>query len=264
MDKITQSLLVLGTAILLGSGCGGGNAESADTKQAVDTPKNPEEPPPSEDADAGSGGATAETPDQPKKDPCTGFEMDLGTVLAQAACEVPNPKPDDKPVDTKGKLEVKLVPSQATVAPGGHVDLQLTLTNKSNAPLPLYFTLDPMPRFPTETYAAKGSKRVDMPAGNPPPLPKGVAPREATSHETARITLVQNGTAKMTVAWDAVKMKWAPDKLKGTPPEMGYPRKPNGPLGRGKYVVRVAMPLVHVFEGMDREVSAPKTEITVH
>ncbi|HSQ68160.1 MAG TPA: hypothetical protein VLM85_33350 [Polyangiaceae bacterium] len=263
MDKIIQSCLVFAATVLLGSACGGGNAEQKETTPVAETPKNPELPPPSEDADA-STSATAKAPEEPKKDPCTGFDMDLPTVLAQAACEVPNPKPDQKPVDMKGKLEVKLVASQATVAPGGHVDLQLTLTNKSNGPLPLFFTLDPMPRFPTEAYGAKGGKRVDMPAGNPPPLPKGVAPREATSHETARITLVQNGTARISVGWDAVKTKWAPEKLKGTPPEMGYPRAPSGPLAKGKYVVRVAMPLVQVFEGTDREISAPKTEITVH
>jgi len=261
MEKITQGVLLVAAALVLASGCGGGNAENAETKQVAEKPSNPEVPPPTEDPDAGK---TAETPEQPKKDPCTGFELDLGAVLALSACEVPNPKPDEKPADMKGKLEVKLVASQATIAPGGHVDLQLTLTNKSSSNLPLFFTLDPMPRFPTEAYDGKGKSRVDMPAGKPPALPKGVAPREATSHETARITLVPNGTAKMTVGWDAVKMKWAPDKLKGTPPEMGYPRAPNGPLGKGKYIVHVAMPLVQVFEGTDRAISAPKTEITVH
>jgi hypothetical protein len=102
-----------------------------------------------------------------------------------------------------------------------------------------------------------------MPGGNPPPLPKGVPAREATSHETARITIVPNGTAKLTVPWDAVKTKWAPDKLRGTPPEMGYPRVPAGPLAKGTYTVRVAMPLVLVFEGTEREVSAPKAQIVV-
>ncbi len=260
MEKLTQRCFVLAGAMLLAS-CGGGNAENAETKPVSETPKNPELPPPEESADAGP--KTADTPEPAKKDPCTGFDIDLQATLSQAACEVPNPKPDEKPVDMKGKLEVKLVASQATVAPGGHVDLTLTLTNKSSSPIPLFFTLDPMPRFPTEAYDAK-KNRVDMPPGKPPPLPKGVAPREATSHETARVMLVQNGTAHMTVPWDAVKTKWAPDKLKGTPPEMGYPRAPNGPLGKGKYTVRVAMPLVQVFEGTEREVSAPKVEITVH
>ncbi len=249
-----RKLISMGVLLLA---CGGQSAEKQEPKQA--TNENPEVPPDSNDVAADAGQAADQTP---KKDPCVGFELDLGAVLMTAACEVPNPKPEDKSVDTKGKLEVSLVPSSAQVAPGGHADLALTLTNKSTAPLQLNFTLDPTPRFPTETYDAK-KKRADMPPGNAPALPKGMAPREATSHETARITLVPNGTAKMTIPWDAVKTKWAPEKLKGTPPEMGYPRAPNGPIAKGTYTVRVAMPLVLVFEGTDREVSAPKTTIVV-
>jgi hypothetical protein len=238
--------------------CGGQSATQKDPKQATKTDTA------STDDSSGSGDADAgATGDQgPKKDPCTGFEMDLGAALMNAACEVPNPKPDDKTVDLKGKLEVTFAASSPTISPGSRVDFMLTLTNKSNAPIPLYFTLDPTPRFPTETYDAK-NRRAEMPVGNPPPLPKGVPAREATSHETARVTIVPNGTAKLTVPWDAVKTKWAPDKLRGTPPEMGYPRVPAGPLAKGTYTVRVAMPLVLVFEGTEREVSAPKAQIVV-
>lgn len=252
--------LILAGAILV-TACGGGTAENKETKQANSEAKNPELPPEDNALDADAG-AKAEEDKGPKKDPCTGFDMDLNAALMQAACEVPNPKPDEKTVDMKGKLSVTLVPSSATLSPGGHADLVLTLANKSSSPLPLSFTLDPTPRFPTETYDKK-NKRVDMPAGNPPPLPKGVAPRVATSHETARITLVPNGTAKLTIPWDAVKTTWAPEKLKGSSPESGYPRKPNGPLPKGAYTVRVAMPMVLVFEGTEREVSAPKTTITI-
>jgi len=244
--------------LLVALSCGGQSAETK-PKQATNTDT---ETTSSDDSSGADAGASSEGTPPVKKDPCTGFEMDLGNALMQAPCEAPNPKAEEKPVDMKGKLVVSLVPSSATVSPGGHADLALTLSNKSNAPLALFFTIDPTPRFPTETYDKKG-KRADMPPGNPPPLPKGMAPREATSHETARITIVPNGTAKLTVPWDAVKTRWAPEKLKGTPPEEGYPRKHAGPLARGTYTVKVAMPLVLVFEGMDREVSAPKTTITV-
>jgi hypothetical protein len=248
------------SALVFAAACGGGSAENKETKQATNETKNPEMPPDSnalEDA-----GAKPDDPTVPKKDPCVGFEMDLGAALMQAQCEVENPKPDAKNVDMKGKLEVSLVSPVPTVSPGARVDLTLTLTNKSSSPLALFFTLDPTPRFPTETYDSK-KKRVDMPWGNPPALPKGVSPRVATSHETARITIVPNGKATMTIPWDAVKTTWAPEKLKGSSPESGYPRKPNGSLGKGTYVVRVAMPLVLVFEGTEREVSAPKTTIAV-
>jgi hypothetical protein len=251
-----RNLLLVASLVVLG--CGGQSAETKPTTQAK--ADNPEAPPEGNPLDSDAGAKTDET--APKKDPCVGFEMELDKALMQSACEVPNPKPDAKPVDLKGKLAVSLTPSSPTVSPGGHADLTLTLANKSGSPLPLYFTLDPTPRFPTETYNKK-KHRMDMPSSKPPPLPRGMAPREATSHETARVTLVPNGTAKLTVPWSAVKMRWAPKKLKGTPPEEGYPREPSGPLARGKYTVRVAMPLVLVFEGMDREVSAPSAQITV-
>lgn len=253
-----RNLIIMTSALLVGA-CGGQSADKQEVKHA--STDNPEVPPDSNDVTPDAGANASDTT-QPKKDPCVGFELDLGATLMQASCEVPNPKADDKPVDMKGKLEVTLASSSAQVSPGGHADLALTLTNKTSSPLLLNFTLDPTPRFPTETYDAK-KKRADMPAGNAPALPKGMAPREATSHETARITIVANGTAKMTIPWDAVKTKWAPEKLKGTPPEMGYPRSPNGSLAKGTYTVRVAMPLVLVFEGTDREVSAPKTTIVV-
>jgi len=246
-------------AALVVLGCGGQNADTKPAKQA-DTDKTETTDDSSGDADAGAAASANDTAQ--KKDPCVGFDMDLGAALMQAACEVPNPKPEQQGVDLKGKLAVTLAPSTPTISPGDHVDLTLTLANKSSAPLALYFTLDPTPRFPVEAYDKKG-RRVDMPSSHPPPLPAGMPPREATEHETARITIVPNGTAKLTVPWQAVRMKWAPNKLKGTPPEEGYPRAPAGPLARGTYTLRVAMPMVLVFEGMDREVSAPKATVVV-
>jgi hypothetical protein len=77
------------------------------------------------------------------------------------------------------------------------------------------------------------------------------------------VTLVAQGTGKLVVPWEAVRTKWAPEKFKGTPPEMGYPRSPAGPLAKGKYRLRVVTPLTGVFEGIDKEVSAPKVEIGV-
>ena len=58
-------------------------------------------------------------------------------------------------------------------------------------------------------------------------------------------------------------MKWAPDQVRGTAVEKGYPRKPAGPLPRGKYQVKIVTPLIGVFEGGDHEVSAPKVDIEV-
>jgi hypothetical protein len=58
-------------------------------------------------------------------------------------------------------------------------------------------------------------------------------------------------------------MKWAPEKVRGTPPERGYPRTAAGPLPKGKYMVRVVTPLVNVMEGSEKEISAPKVPIEV-
>jgi hypothetical protein len=128
--------------------------------------------------------------------------------------------------------------------------------------LPLYFTIDPMPRFEIEVYNAKGN-RVDKPKNAPPPLAAGMAPREPGEAKTARIVLAPSGTARMPMGWDAVKMRWAPEKLKGTPPEKGYPRAPAGPLGKGTYSIKVVTPLTNVFEGIDHEVSAPRVDVVV-
>jgi len=250
-------------ALALAAACGGGNAE---TKPA-EVPINDNGTSSGGDVDSGAAttdnGSSADADAGPKASPCSGFEMDLGTALMASACEVETPKTGVKPLETKGKLDIKVSVSMGAVAPGGHVDLTVLMTNKTTEPMALDFTLDPTPRFVIEAYDATGKKRVDMPGGNPPALPKGMSAREATVHNTARITIVPNGTAKMLVGWDAVRTKWAPEKLKGTPPEMGYPRAPAGPLPKGKYMLRVVTPLIGVFEGLDKEVSAPKVEISV-
>jgi hypothetical protein len=195
----------------------------------------------------------------PKKDECTVFdEPNLEGVLLKSACEAPTPT--GSPPDTSKTLLVKVSVSPNVVTPGGHADVLVSFTNKSPTVQPLYFTIDPMPRFDIEVYNAKGN-RVDLPKNSPPPLPSGMAPREPGEAKTARIMLAPNGTARMPMGWDAVKMRWAPEKLKGTPPEKGYPRAPAGPLPKGKYSLKVVTPLEFVFEGIDHEVSQPRADV---
>lgn len=196
-----------------------------------------------------------------KKDVCMGFEVEnVEDLLIKSACEVP--MPTGTPPDVKGKLEVKVVPNPMRVAPGGHVDLLVSFTNKTKDPMQLSFQIDPMPRFEVEAYDAKGN-RVDLPKGSPPPLKAGVAPRGPGEAKAARITLTPNGTAKYKIGWDASKMRWAPEKVAGSAPERGYPRVPSGPLPKGKYYVKVVTPLIGVFEGSEKEISAPRVEIAV-
>ena len=75
--------------------------------------------------------------------------------------------------------------------------------------------------------------------------------------------LVENGSGRVHLKWEATKMKWAPEKYRGTPPERGFPRAPAGPLVKGKYIVKVMTPLVGVSEGVDHEMTAPKVEIEI-
>jgi hypothetical protein len=238
-------------ALLLLLGCGGATP-------AVDTPKPEGSSTPTDDTSSVDAGTTAETPEK-KPDVCTAFEIDLMNALSQSACEVPNPKPDTKSRELKNVLDVKVTSSSPFVSPGGHVDLTVTFTNKGKDPLPLDFAIDPLPRFVVEVYDAKGH-RAELPAGKEPAR-KDSPPAATVS--TARVLLVTNGTAKVTVGWDAKKTRWAPEKVKGTPPEQGYPRVPVGPLGPGTYSLRVVTPLIGVFEGMDKEVSAPKVDVKV-
>jgi hypothetical protein len=256
--------------------CGGGSPSSK-TAADVDEDSNPKatDTAAAGETDGGSGGAPTASSDNnagpapgsaddstgPKKDECTVFdEPNLEGVLLKSACEAPTPT--GQPPDTSKTLVVKVTASPNIVASGGHADLVVSYTNKSAVPLPLYFTIDPMPRFEIETYTAKGN-RVDKPKNTPPPLPAGMAPREPGEAKIARIVLTANGTARMPLGWDAVKMRWAPEKLKGTPPEKGYPRAPAGPLPKATYSVKVVTPLTYVFEGIDHEVSAPRVDIVV-
>ena len=172
---------------------------------------------------------------------------------ALRSCDVPMPKASDVP-QVKDKLEVTVTGSTASTTPGGRVDLVLTLRNKTTDSLPLYFTGDPTPRFDVEAYDAKGRTRVDLPAGKWPGYPKGWKP-EAREAKAARITLEKNGSARVKIAWDAVKLKWAPDKAK-TWEGRGYPRTPAGPMPPGKYTLRAIVPLIG-------DVEPPKIEIDV-
>lgn len=254
--RVRSVVVVLGTACAGLAACGGGNKDSETAENAK-----------TEDTAAESSSATPEAADAaPAPEPdkktlaCSGMEIDLMAALSQSVCEVDNPKPDAKPRELKGVLETRVQAMPLTVASGGHVDVTVTFVNKGKDPLPLDFTVDPLPRFWVEVYDQKG-RRVDLPPGDPPAR-KSSAP--AATPSTARALLVTTGTAKVTVGWDAKRMRWAPEKEKGTPPEQGYPKAPAGPLPKGKYTLRVVTPLVGVFEGSEREVSAPKFEITVN
>jgi len=226
-------------------------------------PKSPDEL--SAEADGGETDAAPAGADggpAPAANACTGADIDLLNALIQSACEVKTPPPDAKPRDVSATLDVKINLSTGTVAPGGHVDLTVVFTNKSQAPLPLDFLLDPTPRFTVETYNAKNN-RADVPHTKPPHVKNDGPAPDPTAAGTAEVTLPPGGKASVRVPWDAVKLKWAPEKVKGTPPEMGFPTSPAGPLAKGTYLLKVVTPLIGIFEGAAHDTSAPKISIKV-
>lgn len=264
---VTAALLPL---LLAASGCGGKKPPKGPSNAGVDGAATTSSEHGSDSGNGASGGSGGEgggggggDEGKPKGASCSGGDVDLMGALIQSACEVPNAKAGDKPVDVKGRLDVKVATGSAKVAPGGKVDVVVTFTNKGKDPLPLDFILDPTPRFVIEAYNEKGTKRVDMPPGNPPPPPKGESEAAPATQGTARVTLTPNGVARVRLSWDAHKTRWAPEKFKGTPPEMGYPRSPAGPLPKGRYMLRVVTPLTNVAEGGEHDVSAPKAFVEV-
>lgn len=200
----------------------------------------------------------------PKKDECVAFDTStLEDALLKSSCEVSGTKPDGiTPSDLKGKLEVTVAAVPTRFTPGGKGDLIVTFANKTKEPLTLHFRIDPTARFETEVFDAK-SKRADMPTTKAPNPPKGHTQPPPNDPKVARFTISAAGYARVKVPWEAVKMKWAPEKVRGTPSEKGFPRTPAGPLAKGKYTVKVVTPLIGVSEGSDHEVSTPKVEIEV-
>lgn len=264
MRTTTWAGLLLFTLLGAAAGCGGSDKPAEDPSKAkadaVDPPTGGDAP-----TDKAGGGTPAKTAgDAPKKDICTGQDLNnLEELLNKSECEVADKKPESlENPDMKGKLEVTVGASPTKVAPGGKVDLLVTFANKTKEPMALHFRIDPLARFETEAFDAK-KKRADVPATPPPPPPKGHSAPPPADQKVAKVTVGAGGKAIVRVPWDAVKMKWAPEKVRGTASEKGYPRVPNGPLAKGKYNVRVLTPLVGVFEGADHEVSGPKVDIEV-
>lgn len=183
--------------------------------------------------------------------PCEGGDFDdLADTLK--SCDTPMPSSKDYAA-LKDKLDVKLKPSATSTTPGGRIDIDVTLTNKSSDAVSVYFTGDPFPHFDVEATDAKG-RRADLPPQRWPGYPKGFKP-EAKEAKASKVTISAGGTAHLKVSWDAVKTKWAPDRAKSWDGR-GYPRIPSGPLGKGKYSLKVVLPILG-------DVDPPKLPIDV-
>jgi hypothetical protein len=260
-------LIAVGSCLALFTVCGalavgcGGKKDADDPKKKHHTDGGGGD---NEGESSDGDGGTAEGDGGPKADVCVGFDVaSMDDMLSKAPCEVPNQRPDSiEPKDMKGKIEVKVDASPTSTAPGGKIDLLVSILNKTKEPITLNFRIDPTPRFDVEALDKKG-KRVDMPAGTPPSPKTGESQPPPSDPKTAKLTIAAGGSARQRVTWEAVKTAWAPEKVKGWPVEKGFPRKPAGPIAKGKYTIKVQTPLVGVAEGAEHEISAPKVEIEV-
>ncbi len=212
--------------------------------------------------DEGDGGATT-TPNSGtpltgvgngKESACQSADFE-SVVDAFKTCEAPTPKSGELPTGYRDKLEIRVVPNPTTIPAGGHVDVSITLRNKSQDPLPLYVSGDPASHIDIDVFDAKG-RRADLPSGKAPKSPPA-PPRDV---KVARLVLLPGGVARMLARWEAVRTKWAPDKARSWEGK-GPPRAPAGPLPAGKYTLRVSLPLLGVFD--KGEIDAPKVPIEV-
>jgi hypothetical protein len=230
--------------------CSGASQRKPLEMQSIGTVKNV--PKPVEDDSPGtSTSPNSGTPNAAREAACTVADVE-NLEEALRSCDVPVPKSPDVP-SIKDRLEVKVTAATPSTAPGGRIDLVLTLRNKTDTPLPLYFTGEPSPRFDVEALDTKG-RRADLPPNKFPGYPKGGKP-EPRETKASRITLDKNGTARMKLSWEAVKTKWAPDRAK-TWEGRGYPRAPAGPMPAGKYTLRVLLPVIG-------EVDPPKVAVDI-
>jgi hypothetical protein len=218
---------------------------TADDDTAKGGTTTPNAATPAPPASGGGGGGSCSSGD---------FES-LDETLRQ--CEAPMPKSAELPSGMKDKLEVRVTASTTSITPGGRVDLTVVFRNKSNEALPLFFTGDPNPRFEVEAQDTKG-KRVDLPAGKQPAWPKGTGP-QIREVKASKIVVDKGGTARVRIPWDAVKMKWAPEKAKVWEGR-GFPRSPAGPLPNGKYNLVVKLPVLGIYE---QNVDIPKIAVDV-
>ncbi len=178
--------------------------------------------------------------------PCSGSNfVALNDVLPSCVTTGTVPKPRDLSSALRDKLELRVTAARPLVAPGGRVDLTLTMKNNSSEPLPLYFSFsgEPAPNFEVEAVDAK-DKRVDYPSTKPPKEPAF----SSGDSKVARVTLAPGGTAHVKLAWQAVKTRWAPEALKRGWTGRGYPRAPSTPLAPGRVTLRVVVPLLGALE----------------
>ena len=120
--------------LLLAGGCGGTVTQAKSADDAVSTDKTAQPTAPDRPRPAPPPGVGDDATSKSANNPCTGFELDLMEALNRSACEVPNVKHDVKAQEVKDKVVVTALVPTATVAPGAHSDIIVTIKNKTAAP----------------------------------------------------------------------------------------------------------------------------------
>ncbi|MEO7109119.1 MAG: DUF4232 domain-containing protein [Polyangiaceae bacterium] len=231
--------LIFAFGFAASAGCGSGNSNSVPAPPVtatIDTTDASAPAPPTSAApivDAGSTTPTASAEDAM----CGGADIDLAAVLANKKCRPTRDAPPT-PASAASDLKISLTPSSTKIAPGGHVDLVLEITNGGQAAIPLYFSGDLM--LAAQVKDAKGT-RISPPAGN---APKNADPKCADKDcrlPESHVLLAPGAKAHAKIGFDAVKMGW-PATGPTTCCTIHVDPVAKGSLAVGTYKVKVPLP----------------------
>ncbi len=233
-------------AVAFMAGCGNSNTTT--------TPQGPAEdaaPPPITTAVVDAGVVVAAAPIDagaaalPTTDPgdaddsmCGGADVDLVAVLANRRCRTRS----DAPASPDGwaqMLKLKLSAAPEKIAPSGHVEITLEVTNTGKVAVPMYFAGDLT--LAALVADAKGG-RVTPPTGN---APKNPEPRclneQSCRNPTSHVVIAPGGKAHAKITWDAVKAAW-PKTGPTACCAIHVEPVSAGPLAVGTYKVKLPLP----------------------
>ncbi|MEO8796815.1 MAG: DUF4232 domain-containing protein [Polyangiaceae bacterium] len=168
---------------------------------------------------------------------CGGSDVDLAAVLANKQCR-PDRDAPPTPASATTDVKVTLTPSATTVKPGGHVDLDLVVSNVGNASIPLYFSGDLT--LSVSVTDSKG-KAIAPPAGNAPKDADPSCMHKDCRHAESHLLLAPGGKAHATLGWDAVKVAW-PAKGPTTCCTTHVDPVAKGSLAAGTYKLKISLP----------------------
>lgn len=183
--------------------------------------------------DAGPAAPTANA-DNPA---CGGSDVDLAAVLANKQCR-PDRDAPPTPASATTDVKVTLTPSATTVKPGGHIDLELVVSNGGSAPVPLYFSGD---LTLSVTVTDPKGKTIAPPAGNAPKDADPSCMHKDCRHAESHLLLAPGGKAHATLGWDAVKVAW-PAKGPTTCCTTHVDPVAKGSLAAGTYKLKISLP----------------------